>query len=205
MLYSKLSLKKKLFFSFIVFMFVGLILEFFSYATFNLMCLPMPVHIFGQTSFFVADPGLGRTLAPGLSHRIVRYPQGFDTKIHTGNGFRKDSQSIRRVEACDIITIGDSHTFGFGLKDSQTLAFQLHRLLSDDQYKCLVFNGGVPGFGPCQYYLRLRSLGRLAASSLVIDVYLKECRCECKRQNRYDGPDVGGGVWSHRHYSDIAG
>ncbi|MCK4821310.1 hypothetical protein KA005_36425, partial [bacterium] len=168
MSYVKLSLKKKLFFSFIILVFLLLALELFSYITLNLMCLPMPSRLFGETSYMTPDRDIGWALAPGVSHHILKYPQGYDITIRTGNSYRKDGQNIRRVKDCDVITIGDSHTFGFGLKDEQTLAFQLHSLLSHDQHKCLVFNGGVPGLGPCQYYLRLRSLCRLAAGSLVI-------------------------------------
>jgi ankyrin repeat protein len=168
--HKKLTIKKKIFFSLIVLVLFLLSLELLSYAALCFLCVPVPRNI-GGDAYMAPDPDLGWVLAPGASHHIVKYPQGYDITIRTGNGFRKDGQDIRSVRDCDIITIGDSHTFGFGLKDTQTLSFQLHRLLSDGQWKCLVFNGGVPSYGLDQYYLRLRSLGRLAEGSLVI-VYI---------------------------------
>ena len=165
---KKLTIKKKILFSLIVLGFFLLIIELFSYAILSFLCLPFPSHHSGETSYITQDPDLGWSLVPGASHHILKYPQGYDITIHIGNGFRKDNQNIRRVRDCDIITIGDSHTFGFGLKDEQTLAYQLHSMLSNEQNKCLVFNGGVGGYGLDQYYLRLRSLGRLATGSLVI-------------------------------------
>ncbi|MCP4259034.1 MAG: hypothetical protein GY774_16235 [Planctomycetes bacterium] len=172
MLYWKLTIKKKILFSLIVFGLFLLAVELFSYAVLSFVCLPMPGSILRSNfSYIASDPDLGWVLVPDALAHIVKYPQGYDFTVRIENGFRKDAQDIHRVKDCDVITIGDSHTFGFGLKDEQTLAFQLHNLISDDQQECLVFNGGVPGYGPCQYYLRLRSLGKLAAGSLVV-VYI---------------------------------
>ncbi len=166
--HEKFTIKRKIFFSLIVLVLFLMALELLSYVGLSFLCLPMPTQMFGETSYMTPDPDLGWAPAPGVSHHVAKYPKGFDIVIRTGNGFRKDGQDICSTEECSIITIGDSHTFGYGLKEDQTLAYQLHTLLSTDQHKCLVFNGGVPGFGPCQYYLRLRSLGRLAPGSLVI-------------------------------------
>lgn len=165
-----LTPKKKLFFSLILIGFFLLALELLSYAILAFLYLPVPIPM-GSDAYMAPDPRLGWVLAPGVSHHIVEPPKGFDMTVHTGAGFRMDAQNIRHVKDCDIITIGDSHTFGYGLKDDQTLAFQLHSLLSDDHRACLVFNGGVPSYGLDQYFLRLRSLGRLARGSLVI-VYI---------------------------------
>ena len=164
--HTKLAIGKKITFSVIVLMLFLAALELLSSAALSLLCVPMP-NMRGDP-YMAQDPDLGWVLAPGVSHHVVTYPKGFDFTIRTGNGFRKDSQDIRRVSDCQIITIGDSHTFGWGLTDEQTLAFQLHNLLSDDRHTCLVFNGGVPSYGLDQYYLRLRSLGRLVAGSLVV-------------------------------------
>jgi ankyrin repeat protein len=171
-LYGKLKIKKKIFFSLIVAVLFLLAVELLSYALLSLVCLPMPGSMLRDNfSYLTSDPDFGWVPVRGALAHIVKYPQGYDVTIRTGNGFRKDSQDIRGVKDCDVITIGDSHTFGFGLKDEQTLAFQLHSLLSDAQQECLVFNGGVPGYGPSQYYLRLRSLGKLSAGSVVV-VYI---------------------------------
>jgi len=172
MLYGKFTIKKKTFFSLIVLGLFLLAVELLSYGVLSFVCLPMPGSMLdGNFSYITSDPDLGWVPVPGALAHIVKYPEGFDFTIRTRNVFRDDGQNIRCARDCDVITIGDSHTFGYGLKDEQTLAFQLHSLLSDAQHECLVFNGGVPGYGPSQYYLRLRSLGKLAAGSLVV-VYI---------------------------------
>ena len=134
MLSRQLTLKKKLCFSIIALAFFLVVLELLSYAALSFLCVPMPRDI-GGDAYMATDPDLGWILVPSVSHRIVRYPRGFDITIRTGNGYRKDDQNIRSIRDCDIITIGDSHTFGFGLKEDQTLAYQLHRLLSTNQRK----------------------------------------------------------------------
>jgi ankyrin repeat protein len=167
---KKLTIKKKIFFSLIVLVLFLLAIELLSYVALSCFFVPMPRNI-GGDAYLAEDPDLGWIPATGASHHIVKYPQGYDIMVRTGNGFRIDEQNIHNVRDCCIITIGDSHTFGFGLKEEQTLVFQLHKMLSNEQNKCLVFNGGVPGYGVAQYYIRLRSLGRLTPGSLVI-VYL---------------------------------
>jgi len=168
MKYYKFTIKKKIFFSLIVLGLFLLALELLSYTALSLLFIPVARNIGGGNAYMTPDPDLGWVPATGISHHIVHNRKGYDFTIRIGNGFRKDGQDIRNVRECDIITIGDSHTFGWGLKDKETLAFQLHSLLSDDKHKCLVFNGGVPSYGLDQYYLRLRSLGRLTKGSLVI-------------------------------------
>ena len=110
----RLSLRKKLLFSLVVLVFLLVALELFSCMPLTSVCIPMPSRLFGETSYMTPDRSMCWALAPGVSHHILKFPQGYDIRIRTGNGYRKDGQNIRRVKECEIITIGDSHAFGCG-------------------------------------------------------------------------------------------
>ena len=106
-LYGKLKIKKKIFFSLIVVVLFLLAVELLSYAVLSFVCLPMPGSMLRDNfSYLTSDPDLGWVPVRGALAHIVKYPQGYDVTIRTGNGFRKDSQDIRSVKDCDVITIG---------------------------------------------------------------------------------------------------
>jgi hypothetical protein len=114
------------------------------------------------------DQCLGWSLTPYATNHVVNHVKGFDVTYRSNRYFRLDGQDIRRVKACDVVILGDSHVFGYGLADDQTLAAQLHTRLSEGGQTHRVLNAGVPGYGPDQDYLRLQSLGGLAEGTLVI-------------------------------------
>lgn len=110
----------------------------------------------------------GWTVTPYVTYRIVNYPKGYDVTYRTNKSFRVDGQNIDRAKDADIVLIGSSHIFGYGLTDDETLSAQLHTLLSAKGRPSRVLNAGVPGYGPGQYYQRLLSLGRLTRDTVVV-------------------------------------
>jgi hypothetical protein len=71
----------------------------------------------------------------------------FDTKIYTDrNGFRihKFEQSV----SSDILAIGDSWTFGYGVNGDETYPYFLSKLLEKP-----IYNSGIPAFGSASTYL----------------------------------------------------
>ena len=158
--------KRKLIFSCIAICLFLLIVEACSFillATAFLTASPWP-----NAAHLLPDENLGWTLTPNVTNHVVNHTKKFDVIYRTNKFFRQDGQDIRHVKNSDIVLIGDSHIFGFGLAENQTLSSQLHKMLSKNGDTKLVLNAGVPGYGLGQYYLRLQSLGDLAKGTLVV-------------------------------------
>jgi hypothetical protein len=65
-----------------------------------------------------------------------------------------------------ILLLGDSHTFGVGVRDDQTFGAVLERALGSDTVH--VINAGVPGFGIFQMAALFRRLAPLLRPDVVI-------------------------------------
>jgi hypothetical protein len=163
------SLPRYLLFFFVVTVFILLLFE--GCAAVMLSHVFYPASPWKGAEHITLDHDLGWTLNPYVENHVVKYAEEIDATYRTNAKFRIDAQGDLGVADSDVILIGDSHMFGFGLTDDQTLAAQLHRRLSTEQQPRNVLSAGVPGYGPGQYYLRLRSLGRLPKNALVV-VYI---------------------------------
>ena len=95
---------------------------------------------------------------PILGHRILPYQSG-----HDGRGFRnKTSQGDFTV-----VCIGDSQVYGAGIARSYAFPQQLSRLLHQP-----VYNMGLGGYGPVQYYQLLQESRQLHPKKTVIAFFL---------------------------------
>jgi lysophospholipase L1-like esterase len=94
-----------------------------------------------------------------------------------GNTFRSPPVRInnlglrgRDIDLADhrrrILTLGDSLTFGSGVRDDETFSAVLERELGPEQVQ--VMNAGVPGYGLFQEAALLRRLGPLLRPEVVI-------------------------------------
>ena len=82
----------------------------------------------------VRDPVLGRRLAPGAAG-------------HDRWGFRNREVPPRG----DVVTIGDSQTYGVGVPRLHSWPAQLAEITGRH-----VYNAALPGYSPIQYYELLR-------------------------------------------------
>lgn len=106
------------------------------------------------------DHTLGWVLIPDRTYRVTSEAKGFDVPVEVNaSGFREDGQNIAAVGDADVVVIGDSNAFGFGLRADQTLSHRIRRELSDKAVEAKVLNAGVPGYGLGQFRLRLTTLG----------------------------------------------
>jgi hypothetical protein len=115
------------------------------------------------------DPVLGWSLVPDRQYHVksVRKDVEFMLRIDR-HGFRDDGQQIGRVSDARVVVLGDSNVFGVGLSDDQVLSHQLRKSLLARGADVKVLNGGVPGYGLDQFFLKLKSLGELAPGTVVI-------------------------------------
>ena len=103
--------------------------------------------------------GVSRLFDPVLLFRLPpNYAPGIDA-----NGYRNPTTE----GPFDIVFLGDSHTYGYGVAAADTMPRQVERLTGLKTYSF-----GMGGFGPAQYaYLADRAL-ELRPRYLVVAVYL---------------------------------
>ena len=116
----------------------------------------------------VRDPILGQRLDPGGSG-------------HDQWGFRNPEVP----ESVEVVTIGDSQTYGVGLPRGSSWPAQLSRLTGRSLY-----NASLPSYSPVQYHELLRRYAlRLKPGAVIVGVYLGNDLLESYRM-----------VYGHPHY-----
>jgi hypothetical protein len=95
------------------------------------------------------DPRLGYALRPRLD---VRYEtEDFSTRVTTNSaGYRDDEESLDNP---DLLILGDSFAFGWGVEDGETAEKRLEGLLPGLR----ILNMAVPGYGTLHHYLQLEN------------------------------------------------
>jgi len=117
----------------------------------------------------VFDPVLGWSLIPDRQYHVKSVRKDFEFPLRIDrNGFRDDGQQIGDVSDARVVVLGDSNAFGVGLSDDQVLSHQLRKSLLTRGVNVKVLNAGVPGYGLDQFFLRLKSLGKLAPGTVAI-------------------------------------
>ena len=69
-------------------------------------------------------------------------------------------------DSVDILTIGDSFTYGYAALAEASYPRQLEKLTGRS-----VYNGGVPNYGPCEYKLVLDDLLRLRPKVVILGIH----------------------------------
>ena len=106
--------------------------------------------IYSPKNSQVYDERLGRRIDPSLPD--------IDE-----NGFRNPSVP----ERADIVAIGDSHTYGVNVKSENAWPMQLGRMSGRT-----VYNLGVGGYGPLQYYYLMDKAVRMKPGHIVLGLFL---------------------------------
>jgi hypothetical protein len=105
--------------------------------------------IFSPKNTQVYDERLGRRIDPSL-------PDIDD------NGFRNPGVP----ETADIAVLGDSHTYGVNVVSGESWPAQLARMSG-----LSVYNMGVGGYGPLQYYYLMDSAAGLKPERIIVGLY----------------------------------
>ena len=88
---------------------------------------------------------------------------------HDSRGFRTSGSAATAHRGKRIFMIGDSFTYGLGVRDDETMAAQLQRMSSAE-----VINAGVNGFGVDQAYLMWELEGRGNSVDIVVLGYFRD-------------------------------
>jgi lysophospholipase L1-like esterase len=108
------------------------------------------------------DPYLGYAFPPNHVDRIARSSGDFAFTFTTDeHGFRNPSPWPERA---DIVVLGDSMAFGYGVDDDQTWT----ALLADRLPGSRIINLGFPGAGPQQYLRSYERFGQALQPALVL-------------------------------------
>jgi hypothetical protein len=105
---------------------------------------------------FTRDPLSGWTLLPGTFELLLakRDRRSLITINQDSSRITSNHSVTERATSSGIVFIGDSYTFGEGLDNNETMAWQVQQQLPEIN----VYNFGVPGYGTCQSWLRVRKL-----------------------------------------------
>ncbi len=116
----------------------------------------MPQNLETPHNYYTADPFLGWKLKPNLHQIFTASDFTMEVKINS-NGFRDQEHVFQKTaDNLRIMAIGDSMLFGHGVNGEETVINQLQEILASDVRKNIeVFNFGVPGYNPNQYYKTL--------------------------------------------------
>ncbi len=95
---------------------------------------------------------------PILGHRMPAGQFGHDT-----NGFRNDSVP----ETADVVVLGDSQSWGLNVSRTGAWPQQLAQILGRS-----VYNMGMVGYGPAQFWALAPQALRLAPRELIVQLYL---------------------------------
>lgn len=98
-------------------------------------------------------------------YELITYPDNYGNLISTRATINKDNFRGRNYSlekpnnTIRIISIGDSHTFGYALNDNETFSYQLEYLLNNNtkEKRFEVLNMGYPGYNMIQKLEILRS------------------------------------------------
>jgi hypothetical protein len=124
---------------------------------------------FRELDYRSFDPVLGWSLIPNRRYHVKSVRKDFEFPVRVDrNGFRDDGQQIGAVSDARLVVLGDSNVFGVGLSDDQVLPHQLRNALLTRGVDVKVLNAGVPGYGLDQFFLKLKSLGKLSPGTVVI-------------------------------------
>jgi hypothetical protein len=157
------------------------------------------------------DVQLRGRFTPGFHGRFLRWPYRGVTMRINAHGFRDRPWSPPGTSPdrpARILVVGDSFTFGTGVREEATYVRRLEELFGGEN-RLLSFNAGMPGFGPIDELLVLRRhLDEIRPDIVVVglysgndldDVLLAEKRLapERSRAEASDPPAPFAGAWMH--------
>ena len=122
----------------------------------------------------VPDAVFGWKLKPDTSY-LYRVKEGTFKVSHNSDGWRDVEHALEpdSPEILRIAVLGDSFMEGYSVGDDDYFARRLEGLLNTERTNAEVFNFGVGGYGPLQYYLSFMHAAKPYKPKLVLaGIYL---------------------------------
>lgn len=135
---------------------------------------------FPLVNTYERDPARGVRLVPGATTRVKRPGGGaFDVRVNH-DGYRGPEWPAPAQN--EVVIVGDSQSFGFGVDEHETMAAKLRAALGGGRS---VIDASVPTYGPPEYEMTARQiLASREASAVVLAVNLINDLGEIDRPNR---------------------
>jgi lysophospholipase L1-like esterase len=167
---SRLSLRKKIIFSMILFAFCGLI-ALLALELFVRLVRPQPL---SPPLYRVTDWGFA--IKPNLDNVHVESDDGADYKISTDSlGLRNTDNratSPKPDNTRRVLILGDSYTFGVGVDQAETFPAVTEKLLNTSgTLKYQIINAGTPGWGTQNQLALWREKGKAMQPDTVVIAY----------------------------------
>jgi len=94
------------------------------------------------------------------------------------NGFRNKNK--KEAKKFDIVTLGDSHTFGYNVSSEESWPQQLAHMANKS-----VYNFGIGGYGILQYYRLFDEAIKLKPKHIILGLFLEnDLNDLCKLMNK---------------------
>ncbi|MCX5893533.1 MAG: hypothetical protein NTW80_11295, partial [Deltaproteobacteria bacterium] len=124
---------------------------------------------FGNSNNLFQDKRFGNSV--GLTPNIKGYSFGAEV-VTNGLGFRIDPASPDPRGKHHILVLGDSISFGPGIKAGDTFPFILQKRLKD----CQIINASVPGYSTGDYFnvLSFEINSKLSFEGVIISICLND-------------------------------
>jgi len=128
-----------------------------------------------EDPLYVPDPVRGYTLKPGAHSDYVTPDLDVDIDI-SADGLRDAPLADARRAHYRVLAVGDSFTMGLAVRQEDTWAEQLERLMNaaEPARASAVVNGGVPGYSPTQIRERLEELLPKVEPNVVVFGFVTE-------------------------------
>jgi len=123
---------------------------------FSLLVVEVGLRLF--TSFPIYSQGANRVQDPYLIYRLSSSLEDADE-----NGFRNPVAP----DKADIVTLGDSHTYGFNVNSGNSWPQQLAKMSH-----MTVYNFGMGGYGSLHYYYLIDEAIKLRPKYVILALYL---------------------------------
>lgn len=161
---KRLSLKKKILFSLVLYFLISCICLLIAEVTIRIVC-PQPI----LPRFVESTPWGIRKVLPNVNaiHKTPEYSYRYRTN---SQGFRgtKEYEIVPPENCFRIVVQGDSVTLGHGVKDNETYSYLLEEMLQKDGVKAEVINMAVSGFGTAEEIIQFHEVAKKYKPDLVV-------------------------------------
>ncbi len=137
-----------------------------------LWLLDFPLGVAG----YIGDKECGWVLEPG-PQQSFEDPSVYENILP--NGMRRARKEEHTGRPYRVLMIGDSYTFGVGVRDEDTYVWKLNELMPNVEFD----NGAVGGYGPHQALMLLRRLIQRKRYDLVIYAAIPDHLNRCTMPN----------------------
>ena len=125
------------------------------------------IHFAVKLDFYRLDPDLIWSFVPN-AHATWGTDEFTETTFINSLGLRGPEVPPQRGGERSILTLGDSFTYGHGVRQTETYPAVLEALLRRDGWRVVVLNAGVPGYSMDQSYRGFLLRWRRLRPGLVI-------------------------------------